>query len=148
MTCTSLRNDRLTLPPQKRWCFFHQIALFFYCFARATHMSPFVPWQKVQDRPNPNTPNLHPLVRVAPSVFACALDLVNTGTTDDDDTQPLWNLFLLLASVPSHAFLLRFLWGGQGSPPQRAWEVRAALAINVLPLVAADLTRYVRCVCV
>lgn len=61
-----------------------------------------------------------------------------------DGAQPLWNLFLLLASFPSHAFLARFLSGGrgQGAPPQRAWEVRAALAINVLPLVAGDLTRY------
>lgn len=53
VTCTSLRSNRLTLPPQKRWCVFHQIALFFDCFARATHISPFVPWQKVQHRPNP-----------------------------------------------------------------------------------------------
>eukprot|EP00752_Nemacystus_decipiens_P003365 g3112.t1 len=70
---------------------------------------------------------------------AVALQAVSLWTADSP-WQPLWNLFLLLASVPSHAFLVRFLWGGQGSPPQRAWEVLAALAINVLPLVAGDLT--------
>eukprot|EP00903_Cladosiphon_okamuranus_P018928 g17409.t1 len=70
---------------------------------------------------------------------AVALQAVSFWTADSP-WQPLWNLLLLLASVPSHAFLVRFLWGGQGSPPQRAWEVLAALAINVLPLVAGDLT--------
>ena len=93
----------------------------------------------------PNTPS-HPTSLCVSSlslVFGTFSASRNSLSTDHDGFQPLWNLFLLLVSVPSHAFLVRFLWGGQGSPPQRVWEVRAALAVNVLPLVAGDLTRYV-----
>ncbi|CAM9810792.1 unnamed protein product [Scytosiphon promiscuus] len=70
---------------------------------------------------------------------AVALRAVSFWTADSP-WQPLWNSVLLLASVPSHVFLARFLWGGRGSPPQRSSEVVAALAINALPLVAGDLT--------
>ncbi|CAN0151574.1 unnamed protein product [Ectocarpus sp. 4 AP-2014] len=69
---------------------------------------------------------------------AVALRAVSFWTADSP-WQPLWNLALLAVSVPSHAFLARFLWGGRGSTPQRASEVLAALAINALPLIAADL---------
>ncbi|CAM9289230.1 unnamed protein product [Pylaiella littoralis] len=70
---------------------------------------------------------------------AVALRAVSFWTADSP-WQPLWNLVLLAVSLPSHAFLARFIWAGRGSSPQRSSEVLAALAINVLPLVAGDLT--------
>lgn len=60
-------------------------------------------------------------------------------TSPTNPPQPLWNFILLGVSIPEHAQLALFLWGGRGSV-QRPEQVLAAVVVNFLPMIAGDLT--------